>query len=431
MNVLLKKCRVIDPGSGTDSVNDIRIVDGLIEKIGSNLPALKGMEERDLNGKIVAPGFIDMHVHLREPGFEHKETIETGCRSAAAGGFTALCCMPNTSPAIDEASVVTRIKERAAGVMSGLVDVFPIGAATKGREGKELSPMFELADAGAVAFSDDGAPILSAEIMRRALEYASMRSIPVIQHAEDTTMTHGGSMNEGPVATSLGIQSMPPVAEDLIVARDIALVEYVDAPYHVAHLSTSGAVALVRAAKKRRLRVTCEVTPHHFTLTDEAVRSFDTNVKMNPPLRRMSDIEAIMEGLRDGTIDAIASDHAPHSYDEKQVEFPFAPFGIVGLETSVGISFTKLVHGGVLTVHQLIEKMSVNPRRILRLPSIRIAEGEKANLTLLDPDLEWIVATEAFLSKSKNSPFDKMKLKGRAIGIINNNFAYFIIKNSG
>ena len=290
--------------------------------------------------------------------------------------------------------------------------------------------MFELAEAGAVGFSDDGAPILSAEIMRRVLEYASMRGIPVIQHAEDTSMTHGCSMNEGPVATSLGIQSMPAVAEDLIVARDIALVEYVDAPYHVAHLSTTGAVALVRAAKKRRLPVTCEVTPHHFTLTDEAVRSFDTNVKMNPPLRRMEDIEAIKTGLKDGTIDAIASDHAPHSYDEKQVEFPFAPFGIVGLETSVGISFTQLVHGGVLSVQQLIEKMSVNPRRILRLPAIRIAEGEKANLTLLDPDIEWIVSTDSFLSKSKNSPFDKMKLKGRAIGVINNNSAYFINSNA-
>jgi dihydroorotase len=429
MNLLLRKCRVIDPATGTDAINDIRIIDGVIEKIGRNLPAQKGIEERDLSGKIAAPGFIDMHVHLREPGFEHKETIESGCKSAAAGGFTAVCCMPNTSPAIDEASVVTRIKERAAGVMSGLVDVFPIGAATKGREGKELAPMFELADAGAVAFSDDGAPILSAEIMRRALEYASMRNIPVIQHAEDTSMTHGGSMNEGPVATSLGIQSMPTVAEDLIVARDIALVEYVSAPYHVAHLSTAGAVALVRAAKKRQLPVTCEVTPHHFTLTDEAVRSFDTNTKMNPPLRRAEDIEAIKEGLRDGTIDAIASDHAPHTYDEKQVEFTYAPFGIVGLETSVGISFTQLVHGGVLTVLQLIEKMSVNPRRILRLPPIRIAEGEKANLTIIDPDAEWVVATENFLSKSKNSPFDKMKLKGKAIGVINNNSAYWTISS--
>ena len=421
MNLHLKNCRVIDPGTGLDAMNDILIVDGVIEKMGKNLSSPEDTHRIDLTGKIVVPGFIDMHVHLREPGFEHKETIESGCRSAAAGGFTAVCCMPNTSPAIDEASVVTRIKEQASRVLSGLVDVYPVAAATKGREGKELSPMFELADAGAVAFSDDGAPIMSAEIMRRALEYAGMRNMPVIQHAEETTMTHGGSMNEGIVATSLGLQAMPAIAEDIMIARDIGIAEYVGAPYHVAHLSTAGAVELVRAAKKKKLPVTCEVTPHHFTLTDEAVRSFDTNLKMNPPLRTRSDVDAIREGLRDGTIDAIASDHAPHSSDEKQVEFAYAPFGSVGLETSVGICLTELVHANILTIYQLIEKMSVNPRSLLHLPAIAIKEGEPANMTILDLDAQWVVDTQRFESKSKNSPFHKMKLKGKAIGIINKN----------
>ncbi len=425
MNVHLKNCRIIDPASGVDMRGDISIADGIIEKLGSDFAASKGTQEIDCMGLIVAPGFIDMHVHLREPGFEHKETIESGCMSAAAGGFTAVCCMPNTMPAIDEASVVTQIMEKAARVMSGIVDVYPVAAATKGREGKELSPMLELADAGAVAFSDDGAPIFSAEIMRRALEYASMRGIPIIQHAEETSMTHGGSMNEGFVATSLGIQAMPPIAEDIMISRDIAIAGYVGASYHVAHLSTAGAVALVRDAKKKKLAVTCEVTPHHFTLTDEAVRSYDTNLKMNPPLRTSADVTAILEGLRDGTIDAIASDHAPHSYDEKQVEFSYAPFGIVGLETSVGICLTNLVHSKILSLQQLIEKMSVNPRRILRLPEIRIKEGERANLTILNPDLAWIVDASRFRSKSRNTPFHSMKLKGKAVGTINNNSIFF------
>lgn len=421
MNLILKNLRLIDPVLSIDASRDILITDGIIEKIGNNLSVPQGVELLDLKGKIAAPGFIDMHVHLREPGFEHKETIETGCASAAAGGFTAVCCMPNTLPAIDDASVVIRIIEQARRVMSGIVDVYPIAAATKGREGKELSPMFELVKAGAVAFTDDGAPIISAEIMRRTLEYASMTGRPVIQHAEDTSMTRGGSMNEGIVSTALGLQAMSPIAEDIIVARDITLAEYVGAHYHVAHLSTSGAVHLVRGAKKRNLSVTCEVTPHHFTLTEEAVRSFDTNTKMNPPLRTMADVEAIKEGLRDGTIDVIATDHAPHSYDEKQVEYPYAPFGIVGLETAIGLCFTELVHKNILTISQLIEKLSVNPRKILRLPAINIKEGEKANLTFLDPDLEWTVNIQSFKSKSKNSPFDRTKLKGRSVGIINNN----------
>jgi dihydroorotase len=425
MNLLLKNGQIIDPATKTDTVADIRIVDGIIEKIGANLSPGKNMDVHDLNRKIIVPGFIDLHVHLREPGFEHKETIETGCRSAAAGGFTAICCMPNTNPPIDESSVVRFVKEKARQVDGGIVDVFPIAAITRGRGGKDLSPMLELAAAGAVAFTDDGSPVESAEIMRRALEYASMTGKPIIQHAEDLSLTRGGAMNEGIVSTSLGMPPMPRVAEDVMIARDLKLVEYVRTRYHVAHMSTAGGIDLIREAKRKQLPVTCEVTPHHFSLTDEAVRSFDTNTKMNPPLRTQEDVEAIKEGLRDGTIDAIATDHAPHSYDEKQVEFMYAPFGIVGLETAVALCFTKLIHGKVISIAQLIEKFSTNPRRIVCLPEIRIAEGETANLTLIDPEVEWTVDIQRFKSKSKNSPFDGWKLRGKAEGIVNNKRAYF------
>ncbi len=420
MNYLLKNGHIVDPLSGTDSVQDILIVNGVIEKIGNKIAAGTEAEHHDLKGMIIAPGFIDMHVHLREPGFEYKETIETGTLSAAAGGFTAVCCMPNTNPAIDDASVVRLIQERARKAHNGIVDVYPIAAVTVKREGKQLAPMMELAEVGVIGFTDDGAPVADAEIMRRALEYASMMKKPIIQHAEDITMTKGGAMSEGFVATSLGMPAMPPAAEDIVVSRDIQLSRYVGAQYHVAHISTRGAVDLVRTAKREKLSVTCEVTPHHFTLTDEAVRSFDTNTKMNPPLRSRDDVEAMKEGLRDGTIDVIATDHAPHSYDEKQVEFIYAPFGIVGLETAIGLAFTELVDPGLLTVAQLIEKFSVNPRKILHLPEIKISEGSVANLSFLNPANEWVVDIQQFKSKSKNSPFHGKKLKGKAFGILNN-----------
>ncbi len=425
MDILLRNCRVVSPAQKLDEVADLLIVAGTFEKIGTDLTAPEGCVIRDMLGAVAAPGFIDMHVHLREPGFEHKETIESGCHAAAAGGFTAVCCMPNTNPAIDDAGIAASIVEKSRNVLQGVVDVHPVAAATKGREGKELSPMMELAGAGAVAFTDDGAPIQSAEVMRRALEYASMIGKPIIQHAEDTAMTHGGAMNEGFVSTALGMQAMPPVAEDIIVARDIRLAEYLDAQYHVAHISTAGAAELVRSAKAKKLRVTCEVTPHHFTLTDEAVRSFDTNTKMNPPLRSRSDVEAMKAALADGTIDVIATDHAPHSYDEKQVEYIYAPFGIVGLETALGLAMTELVEKKIISLHQLIEKCSINPRKILHLAAIEIAEGKRANLTLFDPTREWVVDTQRFKSKSKNSPFHGMKLRGKAVGIINNSSSYF------
>lgn len=421
MKLHLKGGRLIDPVAGKDESLDMLIVDGRIEKIEKNISADKSFQTIDLANKVIAPGFIDMHVHLREPGFEHKETIETGCASAAAGGFTAVCCMPNTNPAIDDESVARYVREKGKTVCEGIVDVYPIAAATKGRKGEELAPMAELAQAGAVGFTDDGSPITSAEIMRRALEYSSMYGIPIIQHAEESSMTHNGSMNEGYTSTRLGMPGIPPVAEELMIARDILLLRYTPkARYHVAHISTVGALEYVRNAKKEKLNVTSEVTPHHFTLTDEAVMSFDTNTKMNPPLRTREDVEAMKEGLRDGTIDVIATDHAPHTIDEKEVEYTQAPFGIVGLETAIGLCITELVAKKILSLSQLIEKLSTNPRRILSLPVIKIQEGEIANLTLLDPSVTWTVDIQLFKSKSKNSPFHGYKLKGRAIGIINN-----------
>jgi dihydroorotase len=419
MNYLLKNARIIDPAGPTDMTADIAVVDGIITAVGPNLAAPAGSEVHDLKGKVAAPGFIDMHVHLREPGFEHKETIDTGCRAAAAGGFTAVCCMPNTQPAIDDASVVRSILEKAAAAVRGAVDVYPIAAVTKNREGKVLAPMIELSAAGAVGFSDDGAPVADAEVMRRALEYAGMLNRPVIQHAEETSMTKGGAMSEGFVSTSLGMPAMPPAAEDVVVGRDIRLVASFPARYHVAHISTRGAVEMVRQAKRAGLPVTCEVTPHHFALTDEAVRSFDTNTKMNPPLRTADDVAAMKEGLKDGTIDAIATDHAPHSYDEKEVEYVYAPFGIVGLETAIGLAVTELVVPGVLTLPRLVEKFAVNPRKILGLPDVRIAPGLPANLTIFDPAAEWVVDIQKFRSKSKNSPFHGRALTGRPVGILN------------
>ena len=425
MQLLLKGGRVVDPSTGRDENLDILLLNGRIEKLGKTI-ATTSVETIDLHGRIVAPGFIDMHVHLREPGFEHKETILTGCTAAAAGGFTAVCCMPNTNPPIDEESVVRFIQNKAKVALNGLVDVYPVAAVTRGRKGEQLAPLAELAESGVVAFTDDGDPVHDAELMRRALEYAAMFKRPIIQHAQDLPMTKGGVMNEGFTSTELGLAGMPPIAEDVMVSRDIALTEYTGAQYHVAHMSTAGATELVRRAKAQGLKVTSEVTPHHFTLTDDVVRSYDTNTKMNPPLRTQQDIEAIKKGLQDGTIDVIATDHAPHSFDEKQVEFQAAPFGIVGLETAIGLSVTELVHTGILSLHQLIEKFSLNPRRILHLPAIRIAEGESANLTIFDPLAEWTVDPASFKSKSRNTPFGGFKLKGRPVGVINNGQTYWL-----
>jgi dihydroorotase len=416
--ILLQSGRLIDPVTGTDSVTDILIVDGTIESIGKNIPA--GADDRviDLIGKIIAPGFIDIHVHLREPGFEHKETIETGTLSAAYGGFTAVCCMPNTNPAIDDESIVTFIKTQGQKAHNGIVDVFPIASVSKARAGKTLAPIAELVHAGAVGLSDDGAPVFDAKIMRRALEYANMYNVPVMQHCEIPELAHGGVMNEGRVSTELGLPGIPGIAEEIMIARDLLLAEYTDSRYHVCHMSTAAAVDLVRQGKKKGVKVTCEVTPHHFTVTEEIVRSYDTNTKMNPPLRTQKDVDAIKEGLKDGTIDVIATDHAPHSLDEKEVDYIQAPFGIVGLETAIGLTISELVEPNVLTLRQMIEKFSTNPRAIVG-KTIRVAAGEPANLTFFDPAVEWTVEIAKFKSKSKNSPFEGRMLKGKANGIFN------------
>ncbi len=425
MKILLKNPRIIEPSENIDQVADILIVDGIIEIIAPKITASGNVQEYVLDGKIVAPGFIDMHVHLREPGYEHKETIETGLVAAAVGGFTAVCCMPNTNPPIDDASVIKFIKEKSEKTLNGLVDVHPVAAATKRREGKELSPMIELVEAGAVAFSDDGSPIDNSEIMRHALEYSNMLGKIIIQHPEDRSLAKGGVMNEGLVSTSLGLPPIPSIAEEIMIDRDIRIANYVGASYHAAHISTAGSVEIIRLAKKKNIPVTCEVTPHHFTLTDEAVRSFDTNTKMNPPLRTKADVDAIKEGLRDGTIDVIASDHAPHSFDEKEVEFLEAPFGIVGLETAIGLAITELVIPKILSINQLIEKFSINPRKILSLPTVKIKVGEKTNLTILDFQKKWKVDAQKFKSKSKRTPFDGKTLVGKSFAIINNGRVHF------
>lgn len=424
MKLLLKNGRLIEPVSRRDEVTDFLINDGIIERIGSGLN-VQGAQVIELRGKVVAPGFLDMHVHLRQPGFEYRETILTGCTAAAAGGFTGICCMPNTNPPIDDESVIKLIQDEARKALDGLVDVYPLAAVTVGRKGEHIAPIAELASAGAVGFTDDGDPVADAEIMRRALEYASMFRRPVVQHAQDKALTTGGVMNEGAVATRLGLAGMPCVAEEIMIERDIRIAEYTGGQYHVAHISTAGAVELVRQAKARGLSVSAEATPHHFTLTDESVRSYDTNTKMNPPLRTAADVEAIKAGLRDGTIDVIATDHAPHSFDEKQVEFQNAPFGIVGLETAIGLTVTELVGKNLLTLQQVIEKFSVNPRRVLHLPAITIAEGDKANLTIIDPSAQWIVDPRQFRSKSKNTPFGGRRLTGRAVGVLNNGKAFW------
>ncbi len=418
MKILLKNIHLINPFANIDEDNtSLLIVNGKIEKIGKlDLSDEKEAKVFDLKGKIVAPGFFDMHVHLREPGREDEETVLTGCNSAANGGFTGIACMPNTEPAIDSAEVVNFILKQAK---NHIVDVHPVGAATIGRKGEVISPMAELFEAGAVGFSDDGVAIKTASVLRRALEYSSMYRTPIIEHCEDETLA-GGAMNEGINSTLLGLPPLSSVAEDLIVGRDILMAEYTGGRVHIAHISSKRSVELVRDAKSRGIAVTAEVTPHHFTLTDDAVKSYDTNMKMNPPLRTQSDLYAILDGLKDGTIDCIASDHAPHSVEEKEAEFQFAPNGIIGLETQIGLAFSELYHKKVLTIVQLIEKFAINPRKILNLSIPEFKVGEIANLTILDLDAVWTVDLLKFKSKSRNSPFNKRLLTGRAVGVINN-----------
>ncbi len=417
MKIILKNINLLNPDQGlNEKETDLQITDGKITGIGKVSDQESGdTKVYDFAGKYAVPGFFDMHVHLREPGREDEETVKTGCDAAASGGFTGLACMPNTDPAIDSAEVVTLIKEKAA---NHLVDVHPVGAATVGRKGEIISPMAELVEAGAVGFSDDGTAIKTSAMLRRSLEYSGMYNTPVIEHCEDDSLS-GGAMNEGINSTILGLPPVPSVSEDIIVSRDILMAEYTGGRIHIAHISTKRSVEMVRDAKKRGVKVTAEATPHHFTLTDDAVKTYDTNVKMSPPLRTQADVDAVVKGLKDGTIDCIASDHAPHSPEEKETEFEFAPNGILGLETQVGIAFSELYAKKVLTLEQIIEKMSINPRKILNLPIPKFEEGELANITILDPDAVWTVDIKKFKSKSHNSPFDKRLMTGKAVGVIN------------
>lgn len=411
--LLLKNARIVDPTLGIDEQRDVLIEDGLIKKTGKITD--KAEETMDLSGKVLAPGFMDMHVHLREPGQEHKETIASGCNAAMAGGFTEVCCMPNTDPTIDNAEVVKFIKDKCK---DHLVEVHPIGAVTRRREGKELADIAEMVEAGAVAISDDGSPVWDSRIARSALEYIKMFKIPLIEHAEDTCLSGRGVMNEGSVSTRLGLPGWPAIAEEVTVGRDILLAEYTGSRVHIAHISTAGTVRLVREGKARGVNVTAEVTPHHFTLTDAAVEHYDTNTKMNPPLRTQADVDAILEGLKDGTVDVIATDHAPHALDEKAVEFDQAPFGITGLETAVGLAISRLVKTGLISLSDLIEKFAVAPRKILNLPVPVIEEDQFANLTILDPDVEWTFDVTKTRSRSANSPFNGLKMNGRPVGAV-------------
>jgi len=417
-NLLIRGARIIDPSQSLDQHADIVIENGNITRIGNNLAAPPNFEMIEARDLVLNPGWCDMHVHFREPGREDEETIETGCAAATAGGFAAACPMPNTSPAMDKREIVESVIEKSKNTM---VDVHPIAAATKGREGKELSEMAELAEAGAVAFSDDGCAIATAELTRRAMEYANMLGVPIIEHAEDASLDDRGAMNEGMYSTKLGLPVMPAVAEDIIVARDILLAEYTGARVHIAHLSSARSVELIRWAKQRGIQITCEVTPHHFTLTDEAVSlsGYNTNTKMNPPLRSQKDVEAMIAGLQDGTIDVIATDHAPHSIEEKDTEFAAAPFGIVGLETALGLVITRLVKTNLLSLTEAIAKVTMAPRRILNLPAVQIKEGQPANFVLFSTTKTWQVNKTKLYSKSRNTPFHGWELTGKVFAVYN------------
>jgi dihydroorotase len=404
--------RLIDPRQGTDDELDVIVQDGRVARIGKGLDTPTGALVCDARGKIVAPGLVDLHAHLREPGEEGKETIETGSNAAASGGFTTVCAMPNTHPPNDCRAITMLVRTRAREL--GGVRVLPVGAITRGLQGEQLADFGELKEAGVVALSDDGRCVMNARLMRRALEYGRTFDLPIVQHAEDHELSRGGAMNEGAVSTRAGIPGQPAEAEEIIVARDLILVEMTGARYHVAHASTARTVAMVREAKARGLPVTCEVTPHHLTLTDEACAGYDTSTKMYPPLRTQADVDALAVGLADGTIDAIATDHAPHSKNAKQVEFDCAAFGVIGLETALSIALS-LVASGALSLRDAIERLTWGPARTFKLQAGTMPEGAVADVVVIDPDLEWTVVAEDIESKSKNTPFLGRKMRGRAV----------------
>lgn len=409
--ILIRGGRVIDPARKTDDRADVYLLEGKVEGVGRNLGTPPGAMVVDASGQVVAPGLIDVHVHLREPGQEDLETVATGAMAAAAGGFSAVCAMPNTDPVCDNQGVVGFVKAQAQ--RAGKARVYPIGAVSLGQKGQQLAEFGELVGAGAVAVSDDGKPVASSHLMRTALEYARTFGIPVADHCEDPTLA-GGAMHEGIVSTRLGLKGVPAAAEEIMVARDLLLAELTGGHIHLCHMSTRGSVDLIRRAKERGVRVTAEACPHHFSLTHEACEGYDTNAKMNPPLREPEDREAIRQALKDGTIDVIATDHAPHHYDAKEREFDDAPNGIIGLETALGLAITELVGTGLLTLPQLVARMSTMPARVFGLPGGTLAPGAPADVTVFDPAAEWTVRPQEFFSRSRNTPFAGRRLTGRA-----------------
>jgi dihydroorotase len=416
---------LIDPSAPENTGMSVLIEDGRVSAwIRPNEAPPEVNETFDASGLLVAPGLIDMHVHLREPGQEHKETIATGCAAAVAGGFTSVCPMPNTSPVNDNAAITRYMIEQAE--RAHFANVFPIGAITKSSDGSELAEMGEMKAAGAVAVSDDGRPVPNAGIMRRAMQYARDFDLPVIDHCEDRSLSAGGVMNEGRISLLLGLKGMPALAEEIDVVRDILLAKETGAHLHIAHVSTKGGIEAIRRAKNEGISVTCEVAPHHFTLTDRAVEGYDTNTKMAPPLRSDKDLEAIIEAIKDGTIDAIASDHAPHHADEKALEYDRAPFGITGLETSVGLAFTELIHRGLIGLERLVALYTSGPAKILRLSDRgTLKPGSVADITILDPELEWTYSNSESRSKSRNSPFDGRAFRGAAVAtVVGGQFVY-------
>jgi len=422
MSILIKNGRVIDPASGIDLVADVLIAEGKIAAVAPGLSAV-GAEVFDASGLVVAPGFIDMHVHLREPGFEHAETIESGARAAAAGGFTSICAMPNTKPVNDSATVTSYIVEKARRM--AVVNVFPIGAITKGSQGEELAAIGLMKAAGAVAVSDDGRPVMNSRVMRRAMEFARSYGLPVIDHCEDLNLSAGGDMHEGALSVRWGLRGIPSASEDVMVARDLVLAQLTGARFHVAHISTRNAVAMVEYARLQGLPVTCEATPHHFSLTDQDMLPYDSNYKMKPPLRAACDRGAVVEGIAAGTVSAIATDHAPHAGSDKMQEFEQCPFGIIGLETALGSALEELVHPGKITLNRLVELFTTGPESVLKLGRGTLSPGAPGDVTVFGTDFQWTYDVNQSCSRSRNSPFHGHTFRGGAVAtVVNGVFAW-------